>query len=242
MADKYITLDNLSLFKDRLDDVYIVQYASMPAASSHSGEIAQYTGTTDATYTNGYFYKSNGTAWSQINIQPAPPSGMTNPMTTQGDIIYASDNTGTPARLAKGSAGKVLKATANGIEWADLTNVFSYIGITTTTISDGSTTQTIMINGSSVTVTNGNVAAYNNVEYVWTGSMWEELGNENAATASVLGNVKLGSDTTQTVAAASVSATADRTYAIQTNSSGQLVVNVPWVGSEVVNGVVYEEL
>ena len=37
----------------------IPQYTTMPTAtSSNVGEIAQYSGTTDATYTNGYFYKS----------------------------------------------------------------------------------------------------------------------------------------------------------------------------------------
>lgn len=51
----------------------------------------------------------------------------------------------------------------------------------------------------------------------------------SAATSSTLGLVKLGSDTTQTVAANTVSTTANRTYAVQKNSSNQLVVNVPWV-------------
>ena len=51
----------------------------------------------------------------------------------------------------------------------------------------------------------------------------------SAATSSALGLVKLGSDTVQTVAAQSVSTTANRTYAVQKNSSSQLVVNVPWV-------------
>lgn len=51
----------------------------------------------------------------------------------------------------------------------------------------------------------------------------------SAATSSTLGLVKLFSDTQQSVAANSVSTTNNRTYGIQTNSSGQLVVNVPWV-------------
>lgn len=49
-----------------------------------------------------------------------------------------------------------------------------------------------------------------------------------SATSSTAWLVKLWSDTTQTVAAQSVSSTANKTYAIQKNSSWQLVVNVPW--------------
>lgn len=52
-----------------------------------------------------------------------------------------------------------------------------------------------------------------------------------AATSSVRGGIELGSDTQQSVAANSVSSTASRTYAIQTNSAGQAVVNVPWTDS-----------
>ena len=50
-----------------------------------------------------------------------------------------------------------------------------------------------------------------------------------SASATVLGGIKLGSATVQTVAAAAPTATASRTYAVQANASGQAVVNVPWV-------------
>ena len=55
--------------------------------------------------------------------------------------------------------------------------------------------------------------------------------NYSAATSSSLGLVKLGSDTEQTTAANGVTSTSSRTYAVQKNSSGQLVVNVPWTTS-----------
>ena len=48
------------------------------------------------------------------------------------------------------------------------------------------------------------------------------------ATSTQQGLVKLGSDTEQTIAAQSVSATANRTYAVQQDANGHLVVNVPW--------------
>jgi hypothetical protein len=54
------------------------------------------------------------------------------------------------------------------------------------------------------------------------------------ATSTVFGGVELFSDTVQTVAANAVTATASRTYGIQLNSSGQMVVNVPWVDTNTV--------
>ena len=61
--------------------------------------------------------------------------------------------------------------------------------------------------------------------------MASEMPNYSAATSSSLGLVKLGSDTVQSTAANSVTNTSSRTYAIQKNSNGQLVVNVPWTTS-----------
>ena len=54
-----------------------------------------------------------------------------------------------------------------------------------------------------------------------------ELQNLPLASSSEYGMVKLGSDDQQSTTANSVSSTASRTYAIQKDSSGNLVVNVP---------------
>ena len=51
------------------------------------------------------------------------------------------------------------------------------------------------------------------------------------ASKSYNGLVKLGSDTVQTVAAGTPTATSSRTYPIQKNSAGELVVNVPWANT-----------
>lgn len=63
--------------------------------------------------------------------------------------------------------------------------------------------------------------------------MASEIPNYSSATSSSLGLVKLGSDTVQSTAANSVTSTSSRTYAIQKNSNGQLVVNVPWSATSV---------
>jgi hypothetical protein len=48
------------------------------------------------------------------------------------------------------------------------------------------------------------------------------------ATATLLGGVELFSDTVQTVTANAVSTTISRSYGVQLNANGQMVVNVPW--------------
>jgi len=70
----------------------------------------------------------------------------------------------------------------------------------------------------------------NKMKY-YSGSAWVTLQADttvDVATATTLGAVKLFSDTAQSVAANSVTATASRTYGVQLNSSNQAVVNVPW--------------
>ena len=76
-----------------------VQYSTMPtAASTNEGDIVQFIGTTDANYTNGYFYKcvSDGQnpatySWTQVNVQPAP-SGLPD-QTGQSGKFLTTDGT-----------------------------------------------------------------------------------------------------------------------------------------------------
>lgn len=57
----------------------VIQYSTLPVASvDNLGQIAQFTGTTTASYTNGYFYQcvSDGQdpatySWTRLDVQPA---------------------------------------------------------------------------------------------------------------------------------------------------------------------------
>lgn len=69
------------------------------AAAANEGYIYYSTDT-------GALTRSNGSSWDAY-----APTSLVNPMTTTGDIIYSSDGSGTPARLAGGTAGKFLTAT-----------------------------------------------------------------------------------------------------------------------------------
>lgn len=66
-----------------------------------------------------------------------PSSGMTNPMTTAGDIIYGGTS-GTPTRLAKGTAGQVLTMNSNGTAptWAAASSGISEISTQYIRITD----------------------------------------------------------------------------------------------------------
>jgi len=94
---------------------------------------------------------------------------------------------------------------------------------------EDNTTQTVAANAVSATSGRTYGIQKNSSNQLVVNVPWTDTNTTySAATASALGLVKLEDNTTQTVAANAVSATASRTYGIQFNSSNQLVVNVPW--------------
>lgn len=52
--------------------------------------------------------------------------------------------------------------------------VVRYIGVTTTELTDGSTTNPVTINGESVTAVNGDMVFYESAAYTWDGSCWQQ--------------------------------------------------------------------
>ena len=62
-------------------------------------------------------------------------------------------------------------------EVAKLSNATHWLGITTTAISDGSTTNPITINGESVTAVSGDIVQTSSrAEFIFNGTAWQELG------------------------------------------------------------------
>lgn len=55
-----------------------------------------------------------------------------------------------------------------------------FIGVTTTELTDQSTTNPIVIDGDDVTATNGNIAIYGQKEFIFDGTKWIEFGDLSA--------------------------------------------------------------
>ena len=70
-----------------------------------------------------------GAAWANLDT-----TGMTNPMTTTGDIVYASSGS-TPGRIGIGSTGNVLTVAGGIPSWAAPASGSTYVGASTNAIT-----------------------------------------------------------------------------------------------------------
>lgn len=52
-----------------------------------------------------------------------------------------------------------------------------WLGITTTALTDGATTNPITIDGQSVTAVSGNITSYDETEFIFNGTKWQEFGD-----------------------------------------------------------------
>lgn len=91
----------------------------------------------------------------------------------------------------------------------------AFLGLTTTALTDGATTNPIMINGVSTPATTGNIVVYDNAEFIWDGAKWIEFGDlsnlgalaykDTVSLNKGTGDNALGEATTFTNAASAVS-------------------------------------
>lgn len=63
---------------------------------------------------------------------------------------------------------------------ADLQSFTTYVGQTTTPLTDGATTNPIVVDGTNVTCQAGNIALYGNQEFIFNGTSWQEFGDLSA--------------------------------------------------------------
>lgn len=73
----------------------------------------------------------------------------------------------------------------------------SFLGITTTALTDGATTQTIVIGGNNVSAVNGGIAVYGNKEFIYADAddKWHEIGDTTNLGALALKDSATGSYT-----------------------------------------------
>lgn len=62
----------------------------------------------------------------------------------------------------------------------ELSGYTAFLGVTTTALTDGSTTNPITIGGQSVTAVTGNIVTYGSKEFIFNGTAWQEFGDLSA--------------------------------------------------------------
>lgn len=79
-----------------------------------------------------------------------------------------------------------------------LSNAMHFKGTTSTVLTDNNTTNTININNKNYTAQSGDVVLYNGNEFVWAGSMWEQLGPDSSfkIVQGSISSPEVGEDTT----------------------------------------------
>ena len=170
-----------------------------------SGNTVWYSGSDEVNLTGGVFYATSAgsatTATTATNLANTPSllTNTSNQIAVKAGektssyitVPYATTagnvNNGTLTIQTEGSSKGQFTANQAGDTTINITAsdlglsaAMKFLGTTTTAIGDGSTTNPITISGSSVKATSGNVVLYGSKEFVWTGSLWEELGDEGS--------------------------------------------------------------
>lgn len=78
--------------------------------------------------------------------------------------------------LPSGTTYDIKDATARELI-GNLDKYTKFLGVTTTALSDGATTNPITIAGASVTAVSGNIATYGSQEFIFNGTSWQAFGD-----------------------------------------------------------------
>lgn len=128
--------------------------------------------------------------------------------------------------LPSGSTYDIKDATARELI-SSLGSPTNYLGVTTTEITDGSTTSSIIIGGTSHTAKSGDIVAYGNSEFVWSDveKKWREFGSTGSLKALAFKDSASATYTpTGTIAQPTFTGT-KTTLAIKTTAKGNITAN-----------------
>lgn len=141
--------------------------------------------------------------------------------------------------LPSGSTYNIKDATAREqIEsiQTSITGAMSYVGVTTTALTDGASTNPIVINSANHTATAGDVAIYGDKEFVFNGTVWNEFGDMGSLKALAFKDTASATYTpagsvsqptfTGTAGTVSVSGTPEGTVSKPTFSGTQATITV----------------
>lgn len=78
--------------------------------------------------------------------------------------------------LPTGTTYDIKDATARSLI-DEMSGYTDFLGVTTTTLTDGATTNPITVSGSSVTAVKGNIATYGSAEFIFNGTAWQAFGD-----------------------------------------------------------------
>lgn len=81
--------------------------------------------------------------------------------------------------LPSGNTYDIKDATARNLI-QNLTGFTKFLGVTTTALTDGSTTNPVTINGDTVTVDTGGIVTYGSQEFIFNGTAWQAFGDLSA--------------------------------------------------------------
>ena len=170
---------------NQTDGVISATKAAIPVASSDTLGLVK--SGTDITVDASGNVSVNNNSHSHTSANISDLSNTINTAVTNAiGALDASDPaaSGTATQFITSISQKdgVITATKANITAAalGLSGAMKFLGTSKTAITDGATTNPIMIGSISTTVTSGNVVLYGSKEFVWIGSAWEELGNEGS--------------------------------------------------------------
>lgn len=185
---------------------------------------------------NGYLRKTGPGTWelvtSPVGIATATNAGIAKLFSDTVQSVAANGVTATALRtygVQLNSEGQLVV----NVPWVDTDTIYTLPAATSAALGGvrliTDTQNTVVPNAPTNTASRTYAVQFNNLNQLVVNIPWTDtVYSLSPASSTVLGGIKLASDTVQTVPIESITATAKKTYGLQVNSSGQGVVNVPW--------------